>query len=84
MLICSGFFKGLGFGTASFDSACTLAFQFDRSNVFYSSVKMVSIHRTQKDGGCTFYQNTLRTKHSQQAQGKPFFFFFFLRNSSLY
>ena len=61
MLIGSGFFKGLRFAMASFDSACTLAFQFDLSNVFYSPVKMVSIHRTQKDGGCTFYKNILRT-----------------------
>ena len=73
MLIGSGFFKDLRFAIASFDSACRLAFQFDLSNAFYSPVKMVSIHRTQKGGGCTFYKNILRTLTQPTGARKAFF-----------
>ena len=33
---------------------------------FSSSCDQAKIHRKKKDGGCTFYHNTLRTKHMER------------------
>ena len=35
----------------------------------------ITIHRTEKDGGCTFHHNTLQTQHSQYAHKKPYFLY---------
>ena len=40
-------------------------------------IRQITIHRRKKkDGGCTFYHNTMLALHSsahKQAQGKPYF-----------